>query len=155
MAEPHLSVEILTITGSDSVDKRDWRRLYDGYGAFYKREMTDAIADTVWNWIHDPAHEVEGAVAKLDGRVVGLAHYRRMPSPLRGQNIGFLDDLFVDPDVRGHGVAEALFGHLATVAEERGWGVVRWITADDNYRARSLYDRLSKKTTWNLYEMSV
>lgn len=143
------------IVGAGDIPKDPWRRLYDGYAEFYKREMTDAIAERVWGWIHDPDHEVEGAVAMLDGHAVGLAHFRRMPSPLRGEDIGFLDDMFVDPAARGQGVAEVLFAHLRGVATERGWGVVRWITADDNYRARALYDRLSKKTLWNTYELTV
>jgi len=132
-----------------------WRGLYDGYAAFYKRQMTDQIAGTVWGWLMDPEHEVEGALALLDGTPVGLAHYRRMPSPLRGGDIGFLDDIFVAPEARGHDVGRALFAYLRAVARAKGWGVVRWITADDNYRARGLYDTLSKKTAWNLYEMEV
>ena len=131
-----------------------WRRLYDGYATFYKREMTDPIAEAVWGGITSEAHELEGVIALLDGEPVGLAHYRRMPSPLRGQDIGFLDDLFILPEARGEGIAELLFAHLRGVAQARGWGVVRWITADDNYRARALYDKLAKKTAWNLYEMS-
>ena len=134
--------------------KTAWRRLYAGYATFYRREMTDEIAATVWGWLMDPAHELEGALALRDGVPVGLAHYRRMPSPLRGADIGFLDDLFVDPEVRGGRIGEALIDHVATVARERGWGVVRWITADDNYRARALYDRVAKKTLWNLYELT-
>ena len=31
----------------------------------------------------------------------------------------------------------------------------RWITADDNYRARTLYDRVAKKTAWNTYEITL
>ena len=132
----------------------DWRKLYDGYATFYKRTMTDAIAGQVWDWLQDPAHELEGALALRDGAVLGLAHFRRMPSPLRGADIGFLDDLFVDPAARGQGIAEALFAHLQARAREQGWDVVRWITAEDNYRARALYDKLAKKTVWTLYEMT-
>ena len=95
--------------------KADWRRLYDGYAAHYKREMTDTIADAVWGWINNPAHELEGVIALLDGVPVGLAHFRRMPSPLRGADIGFLDDLFVDPAVRGSGAAAAtVYAYAAT-----------------------------------------
>lgn len=133
--------------------KADWRRLYNGYAAHYKREMTDAIADNVWGWINDPAHELEGVIALLDGVPVGLAHFRRMPSPLRGADIGFLDDLFVGPSVRGSGAAAALLAHVRAVAAERGWELTRWITADDNYRARTLYDKVAKKAGWNTYEM--
>ena len=67
--------------------------------------MNDKILQTVWNWLHDKSYEVNGLVYEVnglvyevDGNIVGLAHYRRMPSPLRGQDIGFLDDLFVDSE---------------------------------------------------------
>src|SRR5687768_13219163 len=89
--------------------KADWRRLYDGYAAFYRRPMDDRIAGTVWGWLLDPQHELEGALALLDGRPVGLAHYRRTPSPLRGADIGFLDDLFVEEAARGGRIGERLF----------------------------------------------
>jgi len=67
--------------------------------------------------------------------------------------MGYLDDLFVDPQVRGQAIGRRLIEHVAQVARERGWGVVRWTTADDNYRARGLYDQLGQKTSWNLYEL--
>ena len=132
-----------------------WRELYRGYATFYGRELTDAHAEVVWGWLQDPGRELEGRLALADGRPVGLAHFRRMPSPLRGADIGFLDDLFVDPGTRARGVGRALIEAVAAVARERGWSLVRWHTADDNYRARALYDRLAAKTTWNLYELAV
>jgi len=147
------SSEAIDIVPAASVDKASWQRLYEGYGAFYKRDdMTMAIKN-VWEWLNDPDHDVEGVVARLNGEAVGLAHFRRMPSPLRGEFIGFLDDLFVDPAVRGQGVATALFDHLEKVRGERGWAVIRWITAEDNATARSLYDRIGKQTTWVTYEI--
>lgn len=130
-----------------------WRVLYDGYATFYKREMTDEIAATVWRWINDAGHELDGLIALRDGEPVGLAHYRRMPSPLRGADIGFLDDMFIAPAARGSGIGEAMFARLGEIARARGWEIIRWITADDNYRARGLYDRVAVKTTWNTYEM--
>ena len=87
--------------------------------------------------------------------MVGLGHYRRMPSPLRGIEIGFLDDLFVNPSARGARVGELLIARLVEIAKERGWGKIRWITADDNYRARTLYDRVAVKTAWNTYEVVI
>lgn len=53
---------------------------------------------------------------------------------------GYLDDLFVDPDVRRGGAVDALFAEINRLAVESDWPVVRWTTADDNYRARSVYD---------------
>ena len=132
-----------------------WRELYRSYATFYGRELTDAHAGTVWDLLMDPGHELEGRLALVDGRPVGLAHFRRMPSPLRGADIGFLDDLFVEPETRAKGIGRALIEAVADIARERGWSLVRWVTADDNYRARTLYDRLAVETTWNLYELAV
>ena len=98
-------------------DKEQWERLYKGYADFYKVEMNGKILQTVWNWMHDKSHEVNGLVYEVDGNIVGLAHYRRMPSPLRGQYIGFLDDLFVDPDHRGKGIGEKILKELKIISK--------------------------------------
>jgi GNAT superfamily N-acetyltransferase len=145
-----VTVEIVPV---GEAHRAHWRVLFQGYADFYRRPSDDAHKDVVWGWLIDPAHELEGWVALRDGVPVGLAHVRRMPSPLRGCDVGFLDDLFVDPEARGGRVGEALLAFLADLARERGWPVIRWITADDNYRARTLYDRVARKTSWNLYEM--
>ena len=146
----------ITITAPIAADKADWRRLYDGYATFYKMPMTDAVAERVWGWLDDPAHVLEALVARTaEGRVVGLAHFRAMPRPLTGTTAGFLDDLFVDPEFRGGQVGHRLITALAGLARQRQWTVIRWLTADDNYRARRLYDRLAKRTMWLTYQMDL
>ena len=136
-------------------DKEQWERLYKGYADFYIVEMNGKILQTVWNWMHDKSHEVNGLVYEIDGDIVGLAHYRRMPSPLRGQDIGFLDDFFVDPEYRGQRIGEKLINKLKEISRSKGWNLVRWITREDNLRAKSLYDRVSEKTTWDVYELKL
>ena len=136
-------------------DREDWRRLYDAYARFYKVTTGDAVAGAVWSWLHDPDHPLNGLVAADGGGgLVGLCHYRPMPSPLRGRDIGFIDDLFVDPSRRGGGIGAALIDRVVAVAREEGWPKVRWITAEDNARARALYDRVAGLTAWRTYEIS-
>ena len=134
-------------------DQEQWEKLYRGYADFYKVEMNNKILQTVWNWLHDKNHEVEGLVYEVDGNIVGLAHYRRMPSPLRGKYIGFLDDLFVDPEHRGKKIGEKIINELKNISVKNGWGLIRWITRNDNKIAKSLYDKVSEKTTWETYEV--
>ena len=131
-----------------------WERLYAGYAAFYKVAQTPEMRARVWSWVHDPAHEVEALVAEApeDGRAVGLAHFRAFARPLSASTGGFLDDLFVDPAFRGGRVADAL---IERIAAEGGWSVVRWITADDNYRGRGAYDRLAQRTMWITYDIKL
>ncbi|MFF9851074.1 GNAT family N-acetyltransferase [Streptomyces litmocidini] len=136
-------------------DFDQWRALYRGYADFYRVEQSEEAARLVWSWIHDPAHEVEGLVAEAaDGRLVGLAHFRPFARPLSASVGGWLDDLFVAPADRGSGVADLLLDALRGIGAERGWSVVRWITADDNHRARSVYDRVATRTMWVTYDMT-
>ena len=135
-------------------DYDQWRRLYQGYADFYQVALTPDGVQTTWSWLIDAGHVCTGLVAEQSGQLVGLAHFRGMPSPLRGQMIGFLDDLFVVPENRSGGVAAALIKAVQAAAKAEGWGVVRWITRENNYRARGLYDKLAEKTDWALYEMA-
>lgn len=134
--------------------RTDWEALYAGYARFYRTEQTPEMRARVWSWLIDDHEELEGFVAIDDqDRLVGLAHFRQFSRPLSATKGGFLDDLFVAPDARGSGAARALLAALASEARRRNWSVVRWITADDNYRARGLYDKLSKRTNWVTYDM--
>ena len=134
-------------------DKLEWEKLYQGYADFYKVEITKETLNTVWNWLHDLKHELNGLVYEIDNHIVAVAHYRQMPSPLRGKNIGFLDDLYVHPDYRGRKIGEDIINKLNEISKERGWGLIRWITRNNNHSAKSLYDRIAKKSTWDVYEL--
>ena len=134
-------------------DKDEWESLFKGYANFYKVEMNTRILNTVWQWIHDNNHDVSGLVYEQEKKIIGLAHYRKMPSPLRGKYIGFLDDLFVDPNHRGKGIGEKMIKELNTISRKNNWNLVRWITRENNTKAKSLYEKLSKKTNWEVYEL--
>ena len=146
-----MSVRVRAVEGSDHAE---WARLYAGYADFYQVVQTDAMRTTVWDWIHDPACEVEGLVA-VDGAgiVIGIAHFRAYRRPLSASVGGFLDDLFVDPAARGSGAAQALIAGVQAIGLARGWSVIRWITAADNARARAVYDTLAVATPWVTYDI--
>ena len=143
----------MRIRGLQAADRAAWERLYAGYAAFYKVTQTPEMRATVWGWLHDPAHQTRGLVAEEEGRLIGLAHFRPFARPLSASTGGFLDDLFVDPAARGSGAADALIGAIADEGRKQGWTVIRWITAEDNYRARALYDRVAEKTKWATYDL--
>lgn len=138
-----------------AADRAAWQRLYAGYAAFYGVTQTDEMRAVVWGWLMDADHGTEGLVAEVDGVVVGLAHYRAFARPLSASVGGFLDDLFVSAEARGSGAAEALVQGVADVGRARGWTLIRWITAEDNYRARGLYDRVAEKAKWVTYDIKL
>ena len=136
-------------------DYDNWLAVYNHYADHYEIPLTVTGIKTVWDWLMSESHPLNGIVAAKEEKLVGLAHFRAMPSPLRGENIGFLDDLIVVPEERGSGAARFLLDELKAIAQREQWSVIRWITKDDNYRARNLYDKLALKTDWNVYEMSI
>ena len=146
----------ISIRPVEQKDRAAWNALYQGYAAFYKVTQTDAMRDTVWSWLFDEAHETEGLVAVDEsGALIGLTHFRPFARPLSATTGGFLDDLFVTPESRGSGAARLLIDAVAQTGKQRGWSVIRWITAEDNYRARSLYDKVAEKTTWATYDIKL
>lgn len=133
-----------------------WQELYRAYAEFYREDQSDKDNALVWSWVRDANNPVGCLlVADQGGRLVGLAHYRPFPRPLAAGTGCYLDDLFVDPGHRGLGAADALLGGVRAIANDRGWGVVRWITADDNHRARAKYDHYATRTMWVTYDMAV
>ena len=134
-------------------DKDQWENLYRGYANFYKVEMNEKILLTLWNWLNDKNHELNGLVYEIDNNIVGLAHYRRMPRPLRGKEIGFLDDLFVNPKYRGQKIGEKILNELKKISKSKGWNLIRWVTHDDNLRAKALYDRVAENINCDVYEL--
>jgi len=134
-------------------DKGNWAKLYNGYANFYKVSMNTEILDTLWEWIQDESHDVKGICFELDGKIVAIAHYRTMPRPIKGQYIGFLDDLFVEPGFRGQKIAQKLISHLKSLSKDNNWNGIRWITHSSNENAKKLYHKIAINTGFELYEL--
>lgn len=136
-------------------DRERWDALFTGYLDFYRVPQEDRDLDVVWDWLLDPQHLVRGLLAVLpNGEIIGLAHFHEMPYTLRASRICYLSDLFVDPTVRGKRIGQTLIDAVLAVCREEGWTSCRWLTADDNYSGRSLYDRFSPKSPFIAYMVS-
>lgn len=144
----------VTVRPVTAEDRAAWATLYRGYRDFYAKPHDPAVYDTVWGWLMDPAHESRALVASLDGQLVGLGHFRSFARPIDGGRGLYLDDLFTSPEARGSGAASAILRRLAEIARDESASLVRWITADSNTTARSLYDRLAKQTPWVTYDLA-
>ena len=134
-------------------DKENWAKLYSSYADFYKTPMNTGILDTLWGWIKDDDHIINGICFELEGKIVGIAHYRTMPRPIKGEYIGFLDDLFVKPEFRGQKIAQKLISHLKSLSKANNWNGIRWITHSSNKNAKKLYDKIANNTGFELYEL--
>lgn len=84
----------------------------------------------------------ECAIARLDGEPAGFALWFQNFSTWTGQPGLWLEDLFVWPQHRRHGVGRALLRHLATVCAERNYSRFEWSVLDWNQPAIDFYRSL-------------
>ena len=146
---------MIIIRQINSKDFDKWRSVYHYYAEHYEVSLTEAGIKTTWNWLMDDKQTLRGIVAENKNNIIGIAHYRAMPSPLRGKYIGFLDDIIIIPEKRGTGIGKQLLDKIKEIGIKEKWSIVRWITKDDNYQARTLYDKVAVKSDWNMYEMDL
>ena len=124
-------------------------KLARGYKAFYRESEPDAAYEQTWQ--RRPAGtELFGLGARLDGRLVGIAHYLFHPAFWSGEAC-YLRDLFTDEAERGRGAARALIEAVAAAARERGADRLYWHTQEGNARARVLYDKVARFTGFIRY----
>ena len=123
-------------------DRGAWEVLARGYKAFYREPTPDEAYEATWQRLADGT-KLHGLGARLDGTLIGIAHYFFHPTFWSGEAC-YLQDLFVDEAVRGRGVARALIERVAEAARERGATRYYWHTQEDNARARVLYDKVAR-----------
>ena len=132
-----------------------WRANYLRYAAALGEHADAAVAQTVWSWLIERTHGVEGVLAIGDAdELVGFVHFRPFPRTLDGNEACFLDDVWVTELHRGTGLAQALIAHVCGIARERGWTHVRWVTDAKNRRARKLYDRIAEDVKLVTYRVT-
>jgi GNAT superfamily N-acetyltransferase len=92
-----------------------------------------------------------------EGRAIGFATILWTWSALSASRIAVMNDLFVSPDGRGSGAADALIEACAERAREHGATSLEWQTARDNERARKVYDRVGGRMSdrWVDYDLSL
>jgi GNAT superfamily N-acetyltransferase len=106
--------------------------------------------------IADPAREGTQLIAYRDGGPAGFATLFWTWQTLSASRVGVMNDLFVAPEHRGSGAAEALMRACARECRRHGAAAMTWQTALDNDRAQRLYDRLgARRSRWLDYELPV
>ena len=134
-----MSINIRPITQDD---KARWLELFQEYIVFYKSKLSDEQYELTWDRINS-GFNINGLLAEKDGQVVGFTHYIFRPSTWAAEDFCYLEDLYVDPKVRGGGVGRALIKAVEEIAIAKGSKRLYWTTAPDNETARKLYDKVA------------
>lgn len=127
-------------------DEHDIIRLVQAL-ATYER-MPDAVEATpegLAGQLFGDNPKVFAHVADQDGQVVGIAVWFFNYSTWTGRHGIYLEDLFVDPEARGGGVARALFDALADEAKAHDCARLDWAVLDWNDLAKGFYHRMGAR----------
>lgn len=136
-------------------DKTHWLPLFHAYGDFYQVPHPDSMVEQVWQWLMADTIAYHGLLAEWHGQAVGLAHYRPFLNSLTARTSCFFDDMYILPEARGQKIGAGFINELKKIAKANNWDNVTWMTADNNYRARTLYDQMAIRTHWVVYEMPI
>ena len=98
----------------------------------------------------------ETLIAEVDGKPAGFALFFTSFSTFLAQPGIYLEDLFVKPEFRSHGLGKKLVGELARITVERGYGRLEWSVLDWNTRAWDFYRSLGavSKDEWTQARLS-
>lgn len=139
-----------------ATDRAAWEPLWLGYLAFYEKRVPQAVTDSTWDRLLDPANAIEGLLA-VDGKgaALGLVQYLLHPSTWNiGGNV-YLQDLFVVPEARGQRIGRRLIAAVAEISKAKGAGVLYWQTEEFNGTARRLYERVAKRAPFVRYNIEL
>jgi GNAT superfamily N-acetyltransferase len=132
-------------------DRDEWEPLWQGYLTFYETQLASDVTDRTWRRFHDPVEPLHALVAEIDGRLVGLAHYLLHRSTWAPECYCYLEDLFVLPVVRGHGVGRALIEAVEHAAREAHATRLYWSTHHTNAQAQILYEKVAERSPFIQY----
>lgn len=95
-------------------------------------------------------------IAEADGVPAGFALYFFNFSTFLARPGLYLEDLFVKPEFRGHGLGKALLLHLAKLANARGCGRMEWSVLDWNQPAIDFYEALGaeRMKAWQICRLT-
>jgi GNAT superfamily N-acetyltransferase len=126
--------------------------------AEFEREP-DAVLATEADLLRDgwgePAR-FTAIIADYDGAPAGFALYFTTYSTWRGHHGIRLEDIYVTPALRGHGIGKALLARLARIAVDQGCPRLEWDVLEWNESAIAFYHRLGAKvlTEWRIMRVA-
>ena len=106
--------------------------------------------------LESPNPVIHVLIAEWEGKPAGFALYFFNFSTFVGRPGLYLEDLFVRPAQRSHGIGRALLRALARIAKERGCGRMEWAVLDWNEPALRFYQSLDARqmNEWIIHRLT-
>ncbi|MBN8649207.1 MAG: GNAT family N-acetyltransferase [Caulobacterales bacterium] len=153
-----------------------WLPLWRGYLEFYQEDLPQEITEITFKRLCDHAEKNMGGFIAFEGekafpkkceavfgqetrkkenRAIGLVHYVVHRCTWSDKDVCYLEDLYVDPNVRGGGVGRALINKVADFARENDLRHVYWQTNKANERSQILYEKMAGESEFIVYKLKL
>lgn len=115
-----------------------------------------ADAATLGRFLFGDPRRAEALIAEWDGKPVGFAVWYYSFSTFLGRPSLYVEDVFVEPAMRGKGIGKAVFAYLAARALAQGCGRMEWSVLDWNAPSIAFYRSLGAKPRegWTLQQLT-
>jgi GNAT superfamily N-acetyltransferase len=151
-------MDSVVIRPATPADASTWLDLVDALADYEKlaRPSAEARERLVHDAFGPEPHRIRVFMAELGGRAVGYVITCETYSSFLALPTLYLEDLFVLPDARRHGVGRAAFRFLAAEAVKGGYGRMEWVVLDWNQLAIDFYDKLgaTRLKEWYTYRLT-
>ena len=145
----------ITIRALQEKDKNQWLKLWAGYLEFYKSTISSEQTELTWRRLINNEQKMFGFVAETEEGVIGFTHCLFRPSTWTETDYCYLEDLFIDPNIRGKGIGRALMNRVIELAKEKKSKRVYWTTQEFNKTARVLYDSITPVSEFVQYRLPI
>ena len=115
-----------------------------------------ATEESVRETLFGEKRYAEVIIADHDGEPAGFALFFHNYSTFLARPGIYLEDLYVRPELRGHGIGKALLSRLAAIAMERNCGRLEWAVLNWNEPAIQFYRSVGAlpQDQWTVYRVT-
>lgn len=142
----------MKIRSVTSDDFPAWLGLWNANNLGHKDE---AVTTQTWTRLLDDNAQVFGLVAEDKGQLIGLLQYVVHPTTGSVSDICYMQDVFVEPDHRGKGIARKMIGELEKIGKREKWARIYWLAEANNEAAQALYKSLGQTMDFTLHILPI
>lgn len=150
MIKPAIKNNEISVAPLAAGDYEEWLPLWIGNN---QGQFDEAVTETTWARLTDPASYVGGLAAWQGGKMAGLVHYILHPVTGHIQPVCYMQDVYVLPEYRRQGIARKMIGVLAAKGKEESWARLYWLAEAGNESAQALYKNMGVKLDFTLHVM--
>jgi len=146
-----------TIRRATSADVPLIRTMIEGLAEYERLRQECVATDTLLRTaLFGERPYAEVVIAEWEGEAAGFALFFHNFSTFLARPGIYLEDLYVQPLHRSHGIGKALLQHLAQLAVARDCGRLEWSVLDWNVDAIGFYEKLGARAQdeWTVYRVT-